>query len=114
MSRKLIYSISSNKPHYQLTFTYNGKEFPIILFSKAELIVYYRERVSEILNIKELLIELNRDLHMATCNNVFVPADAYFFRVNPKTRMMDYILADFDLVEKIPHHLKITYKIQTS
>lgn len=66
-----------------------------LIDSIAERFVY-DHKIEKIANFEEFIKEMLIDLMSAAKFNLSLFVDAFFFRVNPDTNMMDYKIADFD------------------
>lgn len=67
------------------------------LLKGAECIVY-SNKIKEIKNISNFLIQVKRDMNKAANNNIQMFVDAFFFRVKDSTSQIEYKIADFDCV----------------
>lgn len=66
-----------------------------LINSVAERFVY-ENKIDKIENFEQFVSEMLSDLMSAAKYNLSLFVDAFFFRVNPVTHMMDYKIADFD------------------
>jgi hypothetical protein len=66
-----------------------------LIDSRAERFVC-KHKIEKIANFEEFVKEMLNDLMSASKFNLSLFVDAFFFRVNPDTNIMDYKIADFD------------------
>ena len=71
-----------------------------LINSVAERFVY-ENKIDKIENFEQFVSEMLSDLMSAAKYNLSLFIDAFFFRVNPVTHMMDYKIADFDGIMSI-------------
>ncbi|PWN58130.1 hypothetical protein [Chryseobacterium viscerum] len=66
-----------------------------LIHSEAERFVY-DSKINEIANFEEFTKGMLDDLMSASKSKLSLYVDAFFFRVNPVTNILDYKIADFD------------------
>lgn len=66
--------------------------------------VVYNNRVSYISNLNSFWLHVKNDIEKASKNNIELYPDAFFFRVNPDSGEIEYIIADFDCIRDLSHY----------
>ena len=58
----------------------------------------YNNKIKFISNLEPFCCSVRKDLENATSNKISLYSDAFFFRVNPVSGYIEYVIADFDCI----------------
>ena len=58
----------------------------------------YNSKIKFISNLEPFCCSVRKDLENATSNKIALYSDAFFFRVNPVSGYIEYVIADFDCI----------------